>query len=682
MGKQVKLRIDGQEVQAPAGMNLIDAAELAGIHIPNLCYLRGMKGIGACRMCLVEVEGLKAPIIACNTKVKQDMAVHTRTERVQEIRRFVVDLILSMHPLDCVTCTKSGVCNLQEYAYEFGLKESSFSRKKFTYPVDEGNPFVKRDPAYCILCGRCVRVCKEQGTNVLDFMGRGIESKVITANDMPLHESGCTFCGSCIDVCPVSALREADREKKGREGEFSRHESVCMLCGCGCDITVSTKGDLIQKINAGSRSPSTEQHFICTYGRFGYEHVDGGKRILSPMVRKGGQLQEVSMKDALEDLAGRLKKAGKNTGFISTASILNEDAMTLQRFSGEVVKTSNIDSTASLYARPEQLEKSQKAKLDKADLIILVGVNPSQWTRVLPALDVAVRRRLSRKGRLITINSQETALDKLAEINLNGDEIQAVQGMIKSVPDHGIKVDQKLLKHVQEASTDKNMQQAAEMFAGSSNPLIISDPAFFDVASNLAWIKGQAMAMPLESNARGVVLMGVKSKDNTFQDMAAVEHGLVQRGRSTVKLLYAVGDVPLSKKPDGVDFLVVQSSSFTGLAREADMVLPAATYLESSGSMVDYLGQLKTVEQAIEPRGESKTHRDIFVQLAKNMGATLKKPTFSEVKKAAGTEVILSVADMSRKEAFQETPESYLQALNAPVLETSRLLWLKESGMT
>ena len=681
MGKLLKLRIDGQDVQAPAGTNLIDAAEMAGVHIPNLCYLKGMKGIGACRMCLVEVEGLKAPVIACNTRVKQDMVVHTRTERVQEIRRFVIDLILSMHPLDCVTCTKSGVCNLQEYAYEFGLRESSFSRKKFTYPVDDGNPFVKRDPAYCILCGRCVRVCKEQGTNVLDFMGRGIESKVITANDMPLHESGCTFCGSCVDVCPVSALREADREQKGREWEFSRYESVCMLCGCGCDITVSIKGDMIQKINAGNRAPSTEQKFICAYGRFGYEHIDGGKRILAPMVRKGGRLQEVSMKDALEDLAGRLKKAGKNAGFISTASILNEDALSLQRFAEEVVKTPNIDSTASLYARPEEFQKSQKAKMDKADLIVLVGINPSQWTRVLPALDVAVRRRLSRKGRLITINSQETGLADLAELNLSGDEIQAIQGIIKSVPDHGIKVDQSLMKHVQEASTDKNMQQAAEIFAGSSSPLIISDPAFFDAASSLAGIKGHAIAMPLESNAHGVVRMGLKTRGASIQDMAAIEHGLVQRGKSTVKFLYAVGDVPLSKKPDGVDFLVVQSSSLTGLAGEADMVLPAATYLESSGSMVDYLGELKTMEQTIEPRGASKTHRDIFIQLAKNMGVTLKKPPFSEIKKAAGSQAGPSMADMSRKEGFQETPESYLQALNAPVLETSRLLWLKESGL-
>ncbi|HYA12564.1 MAG TPA: 2Fe-2S iron-sulfur cluster-binding protein, partial [Thermodesulfovibrionales bacterium] len=193
----VTLKIDGIEVQAPEGTNLIEAAELAGIHIPNLCYLKGMKGVGACRLCLVEIEGMKAPVIACNTKVKEGMAVNTKTEKVEEVRKFVIDLILSMHPLDCMTCTKAGVCRLQRYAYDFGIKESSFTRKRFGYPTDEANPFLKRDPEYCILCGRCVRVCREQGTNVLDFMGRGVSSKVVTANDKSLQESECTFCGSC-----------------------------------------------------------------------------------------------------------------------------------------------------------------------------------------------------------------------------------------------------------------------------------------------------------------------------------------------------------------------------------------------------------------------------------------------------------------------------------------------------
>ena len=131
MSKKINLKIDGKDIQVPGGTNLIDAAESAGIHIPNLCYLKGMRGIGACRLCLVEIEGLKAPMIACTAKAKEGMVVNTKTERVEEVRKFVIDLILSMHPLDCMTCTKAGVCNLQQYAYDFELQESGFTRKKF-----------------------------------------------------------------------------------------------------------------------------------------------------------------------------------------------------------------------------------------------------------------------------------------------------------------------------------------------------------------------------------------------------------------------------------------------------------------------------------------------------------------------------------------------------------------------
>ncbi len=375
MEQLVTLQIDGKTVALPAGMNIIDAAEHAGVHIPNLCYLKGMKGIGACRLCLVEVEGLKAPVIACNTKIRDGMAVSTKTEKIQEIRKFVIDLLLSMHPLDCMTCTKAGACNLQKYAYDFGLKESSFTRKKFGYPTDAANPFIKRDPDYCILCGRCVRVCKEQGTNVLEFMGRGIESKVVTADDKPLQESGCTFCGSCVDACPVNALLESDRLRKGREWEYEKIKSVCLLCGNGCDITVSTKDGRIQKINAGAEAGSAE-NYICAYGRFGFDCIEAETRLTSPMKRVNGELKETSWQDALGIVADKLKQAGNEAGFISIAGIGNEDALTLKKLARDVVKTKNIDTTLSLYAGSDSLKNSQTADIDTADLILLVGLNP------------------------------------------------------------------------------------------------------------------------------------------------------------------------------------------------------------------------------------------------------------------------------------------------------------------
>ncbi|NIO19984.1 MAG: 2Fe-2S iron-sulfur cluster binding domain-containing protein, partial [Candidatus Aenigmarchaeota archaeon] len=388
MSKTVNLTIDGKEVRTAEGTNLIDAAESAGIHIPNLCYLKGMRGIGACRLCLVEVEGAKAPVVSCITKVKEGMNVNTATGQIQEMRKFIIDLILSMHPLDCMTCTKAGVCNLQQYAYNFEIKESSLTRKKFGYPVDEANPFIRRDPDYCILCGRCVRACKEQGTNVLDFMGRGIGAKVVTAMDKPLQDSDCTFCGSCVDACPVNALLEADRWRKGREWEYKKTRSVCLSCGNGCDIIVSTKDNDVMKINSGADEGSVEK-YICAIGRFGFDSISSDLRVTVPMKRINGKLQETNWKDAINIAAEKIN-GSKNTGIISTAGIVNQDAFVLSKFASDVVKTKNIDTTASLYADPDSMKFSDSVDIDGVDVIVLAGLDPSQWKRVLPALDAGI----------------------------------------------------------------------------------------------------------------------------------------------------------------------------------------------------------------------------------------------------------------------------------------------------
>ncbi len=679
--EKVKLQIDGKDVEVPAGINLIDAAEIAGIHIPNLCYLKGMKGIGACRLCLVEVEGLKAPVIACNTRVKEGMVVNTKTERVQEIRKFVIDLILSLHPLDCMTCTKAGVCNLQKYAYDFEIKESSFTRKRFGYPTDEANPFIKRDPEYCILCGRCVRVCKEQGTGVLDFMGRGIESKVVTANDKPLQESGCTFCGSCVDVCPVNALLESDRWRKGREWEYERINSVCLLCGNGCDIVVSTKDGRVQKINAGAQSGSAEK-YICVYGRFGFDCIEAGTRLTSPMKRVNGELKETSWEDALEIVANKLKKAGKDSGFISVGGILNEDALTLKKLAKDIVKTKNYDTTVSLYADSESLKRSQRGDIDKADLIVLIGLSPSQWDRVLPALDAAIRRRVNRGAKLVVINFSETKIADIANVSLLGDEITNIKGIIKIAIEKGLKADKKLKSEVQDVETTEEIEKASQLFIESKEPLIFVSPCLFEPATNLAILKGKIIAVPLESNARGVTLMGLTIDGKNYKEMAGIAEGRGQRARSDTKVLYVVGEVPLTKRPEGVEFLIVQNSHLNELAKGADVVLPSVTFLESAGTIIDYMGRLKYLPKIIEPQGESKSHREIFIQLAKIMGSTIKPPTEADVKKAYNIKVKLSISPFVKKQDLEVSPQEMIESINASVINGSRLLWLKETEKT
>lgn len=674
MKKMVSLKIDGKEVKAPEGTTLIDAAELAGIHIPNLCYIKGMKGIGACRLCLVEIEGMKAPVIACNTKVKEGMAVNTKTEKVEEVRKFVIDLILSMHPLDCMTCTKAGVCKLQSYAYNFGIKESSFTRKKFGYPTDEANPFFKRDPEYCILCGRCVRVCKEQGTNVLDFMGRGVGSKVVTATDKPLQESECTFCGSCVDVCPVNALLEAERWRKGREWEYERVQSQCLSCGDGCDIIVSTKDGEVVKINAGAEEGSAER-FICAVGRFGFDSLKNESRVTSPMKKVGNELKEISWDEAISLVSKKMKEAGKSSGFITTAGILNEDALSLKKFASDVVKTKNIDTTVSLYAGADSM-RNNEADLEEADLMVLIGLNPNQWLRVLPALDAIIRKKVERGAKLIVINSGEPKIASAATVNLKGDEASTLSALSKTLEEQRVKIMEREAKEKEQKEEEmSDLEKAADLIAKAKNTVILTAPSLYSASSNIEATASklklpvpQVVAVPLEANAKGVTLMGLVTEGSSYKEMT--------KG-GAVKVLYAVGEIP-GKRPN-VDFLIVQNSHLTPLARQADIVLPSAAILESDGTIVDYLGRLKKVQKAIEPPGETKTHREIFVNLAKSMGSTM-KVTDTEIKKAAKVKKEKpSIVSYKKQEGFDIDPLMLMEALNYSIMNGSRLLWLKET---
>jgi NADH dehydrogenase/NADH:ubiquinone oxidoreductase subunit G len=667
MSKLVNLTIDGREVRTAEGTNLIDAAASAGIHIPNLCYLKGMKGIGACRLCLVEIDGMKSPMIGCTTKVKEGMVVNTKTEKVQEVRRFVIDLILSMHPLDCMTCTKAGVCNLQQYAYDFEIKESNFTRKKMGYPVDAANPFIKRDPDYCVLCSRCVRVCKAQGTNVLEFSGRGVGAKVVTANDKPLQESSCTFCGSCVDACPVNALLEADRWRKGREWEYDKVVSTCLSCGNGCSIAVSTKDGDVVKINSGAAEGSPEK-YICAIGRYGFDSLHSETRLKMPMKRVDGKLKETTWADAFEITAAKLKAAGSDAAFIASANILNEDAIVLKKLASEVVKTKNYDSSVSLYSDYDAM-KTGAADLERADLFVLVGTAPDQWTRILPALDAVIRKRVNEAGaKLLVINSGETRISSAATQTLRGDEVKILEQLAQAVISKGVKAPKEMIEALAHIDPSDAAMIAADLFIAAKSPVILASPSLYKAAANLSLIKEDAVSVPYEANAKGVVLMGLTSGGKKFKEIVG----------SKTQALYAIGEVPVSKRPD-TDFLIVQNSHLTDLANEADVVLPSSAALESEGTIVDYLGRLKEVKRAVDPAGESISHADIFIGLAETLGVSLKKVKDTDVKKALKTKARVAFSPFKREKELDIDAEKFTEDINRSAINGSRLLWLKET---
>ena len=387
------------------------------------------------------------------------------------------------------------------------------------------------------------------------------------------------------------------------------------------------------------------------------------------MKRVNGELKETTWKDALETVANMLKKAGSNAGFISTAGILNEDALTLKKFASDVVKTKNADTTASLYGSVDTLI-SGTAKLDSADLFVLVDLNPSQWERVLPAIDAVIRRRVNDGAKLIVINSSEPKISSVATINLIENEAEALKSLAKALMDKGLSGDEKLASAVENASVSEAMEKAATLYIEAKNPVILSSPAMYQASANITLLKGVAVSVPVESNAKGAVMMGLTTEGKSYKEM--VSGGL--------EILYAVGEVPLNNKPDA-GFLVVQNSHMTELAKQADVVLPSAAFLDADGTMVDYNGRLKYVAKVVEPAGDAKSHREIFVDIAKAMGADMKEAKESETKKLAKVKVKAVFSPFERKEGLDVKVDEMIESVNASVINGSRLLWLKEAAV-
>lgn len=345
MADLVTLTIDGREVTVPKGTTVLYAAKAAGIEIPYLCYCPGLKGTGACRICLVEIEKVKGLVVSCMRKVAPEMVVRTNTGQIREARRFVIDLLLSRHPGLCLSCDKSGECRLQQYAYELGVERPSFPVRDPGYAADESNPFIVRKYNLYILCGRCIRVCRVQGADILDFMKRGIETKVATALDRPLQEAGCDFCGSCVGVCPTGALLEKKRRGKGRAWEFKKVKSHCGYCSSACELYFNMKLGEIVKVT--TRAPAD---YLCVRGRFGYGYLASDRRLTTPLVRKGGELVPASWEEALDISASNLQKlreryGPQSVGGIAGASVTNETAYAFQKFIRAGLKTNNVDST-------------------------------------------------------------------------------------------------------------------------------------------------------------------------------------------------------------------------------------------------------------------------------------------------------------------------------------------------
>jgi formate dehydrogenase major subunit len=429
--KTVMLEIDGQAVTVPAGTSVMHAAAMLGTQIPKLCATDSLEPFGSCRLCLVEIEGAKGTPASCTTPVADGMKVRTQTERLARLRRGVMELYISDHPLDCLTCSANGDCELQDMAGAVGLREVRYGydgANHLTGDKDESNPYFTFDPTKCIVCSRCVRACEEvQGTFALTIDGRGFESKVAASADDDFLDSECVSCGACVQACPTATLMEKSVIDHGQPEHSVL--TTCAYCGVGCSFKAEMQGDQVVRMVPYKDGGANEGH-SCVKGRFAWGYATHKDRVLSPLVREKitDPWREVNWDEAIGFAARRFKaiqeKYGRSAiGGITSSRCTNEEVYVVQKMVRAAFRNNNVDTCARVCHSPTgyglkttfgtSAGTQDFRSVSRADVIIIIGANP---TDAHPVFASRMKRRLREGAKLIIIDPRRIDLVKMPHV--------------------------------------------------------------------------------------------------------------------------------------------------------------------------------------------------------------------------------------------------------------------------
>ncbi len=432
--QQVTLAVDGQSVTVSAGTTVMRAAMLAGVSIPRLCATDSLEPFGSCRLCLVEIEGRDGMPASCTTEVAEGMQVSTQSRRLAGIRRNVMELYISDHPLDCLTCPTNGDCELQDMAGAVGLREVRYGYQGANHldeAKDDSNPYFTFDPSKCIVCSRCVRACEEvQGTFALTISGRGFQSKVSASADEPFRDSECVSCGACVKACPTATLAEKSLISMGQP----EHSVIttCAYCGVGCSFRAEMKGSEVVRMVPNKDGHANHGH-SCVKGRFAFGYATHPDRITRPMIRDSihEPWRKVSWDEAIGFAARRLRQIQEKYGRLAIGGITssrctNEETYLVQKMVRAAFGNNNVDTCARVCHSPTGYglkttlgESAGTQRFDsvmQADVIVVIGANP---TDAHPVFASQMKQRLRQGARLIVVDPR--AIDLVRSPNIAAD---------------------------------------------------------------------------------------------------------------------------------------------------------------------------------------------------------------------------------------------------------------------
>ncbi len=654
--RPIKFTIDGREVEAPENMMLVDAAKLGDVEIPVFCYEPKLgQPVGACRMCLVEIEGIPKLQTGCSTPVKDGMVVHTRSERAKVAQQAVVEFLLVNHPLDCPVCDKGGECPLQDITFGWGGGKSRFAdpKRHFVKPL-ELSPTIAIDRERCILCYRCVRFSQEISEDYqLVLLERGAHSYVSTFDGRPYLAP---FSGNIVELCPVGALTSRNYRFRARPWDVEDAGSVCTLCPAQCNVTLTVRDERVLRVLARDNH-EVDDGWLCDRGRFAYPKLAEG-RITEPLLRDGGELRPVSWEHALEETAARLRRAGAQTGALAGGGSTNEEGFLLARLMREGLGSPHLDSRpAGLLplelhrALAEPALQAKVSDLEFAHAVLVIGTNPIEDA---PILDLRLRKGVRRHG-MALIRARSSQLFEQAQTH------ELMQQLEDACP--------------QDGPGEIVILWGERLAAGPDGARAVK--ALLEMAAKLgvAEVAGAGLLeIPAHANGRGLreagflpnAGPGLSEPDEEGRDSKGIAEGLIEGELSCLYLLdaepltgvSAVGganpagagewDSPLWQRALERATSVIAHASFLtdALTEHADIVFPAGAYPEKEGTIVHPDGRIQRLRPAARQLGQNRAEWGVIAELAKRVGLDLT---------LTGTGEVLSGA-MASQQLFETVP--------------------------